>query len=47
MAQTEGNHPLDRIWLVHDPVIPTLAIRPPHFGAGKGLEPLGSDLEGC
>ena len=35
------------LWLVHDPVTSTMAAWQPHFGAIVGLEPLGSDLEGC
>ena len=34
------------LWLVHDPVSPTMAVWQPHLGAREGLEPLGSDLEG-
>ena len=33
--------------LVPDPVTPTMATWQPHLWAGEGLEPLGSDLEGC
>ena len=36
-----------KLWLVHYPVTLTMAIWQPHLGAGEGLEPLGSDLEGC
>ena len=36
-----------QLWLVHEPVTPTMAACQPHLGAREGLEPLGSDLEGC
>ena len=35
------------LWLVHDPVTPTMAVWQPHLEAMEGLETLGSDLEGC
>ena len=36
-----------QLWLVHEPVTPTMAAWQPHLGAREGMEPLGSDLEGC
>ena len=35
-----------QLWLVHEPVTPTMAACQPHLGAREGLDPLGSDLEG-
>ena len=34
-------------WVVHDPITLIMATRQPHLGAREGLEPPGSDLEGC
>ena len=36
-----------QLWLVNDPVTPTMAAWQPDLGAKEGLEPLGSNLEGC
>ena len=33
--------------LVLDPITLAMADCQPHLGAREGLEPLGSDLEGC
>ena len=37
---------LGQIWLVYNPITLTMATRQSHLGAGEGLEPLGSDLDG-
>ena len=34
------------LWLVSDPLTPSMATWQPHLGAMEGLEPLGSDQEG-
>ena len=47
MDQMVSDHPLDSFDWFMTPVIPSMATGQPHVGAGEGLEPLGSDLEGC
>ena len=49
MAQMVCTYTLDtgQLWQVNDPATPTIAALQPDLGAWEGLEPLGSNLEGC
>ena len=47
MAQMVSTHPLDSYSWCMTPATLTMITWQPHLGAREGLEPLGSDLEGC